>query len=222
MAGTTQFTIGARASCRDGEAGVLSLVVVDPVAREVTHLVIEPAEDVARLVPLSLVEEATPESVRLGCTLAEFGKLDPAEKTRFLPGGPGFASYEQAQVLTWPYYGLAFTDGPLGIGPGVGLGAVPLEQEVTTDTLPLGEVGVHRDDPVHATDGNIGKVQGLVIDSRNRHVTHVLLQEGHLWGRKDVAIPISAVTGVDDGIQLKLSKQEVSELPPVDLQHPDL
>ena len=216
MAGTTQFTIGAKAFCRDGEAGKLTLVVVDPVAREVTHLVIEPLDDVARLVPLALVEEATPESVRLGCTLAEFGKLDPAEKTRFLPGGLGFENYEEAEVLTWPYYGLAFSDGPLGIGPGVGLAAAALQQEVVTDTLPLGEVGIRRDDQVHATDGDIGRVQGLVIDARNHHVTHVLLQEGHLWGRKDVAIPISAVTTVDDGIHLKLSKREVQGLPPVE------
>ena len=46
-------------------------------------------------------------------------------------------------------------------------------------------------------------------------VTHVLLQEGHLWGRKEVAIPISAVTGVDDGIRLNITKKQVEELPPV-------
>ena len=46
-------------------------------------------------------------------------------------------------------------------------------------------------------------------------MTHVLLQEGHLWGRKKVAIPISAVTGVDAGIRLNLTKQQVAELPPV-------
>jgi sporulation protein YlmC with PRC-barrel domain len=217
MAGTTQFTIGAKANCRDGEAGVLSLVVVDPVAREVTHLAIEPAGEDARLVPLSLVEQATPELITLGCTLAEFGKLDAAEKTRFLPGGMAFGEYGPDQVMAWPYYGLAFSDGPLGVGPGLGLAGATLQQEVTTDTLPLGEVGVRRGDQVHATDGDIGKVQGLVIDSRNHHVTHVLLAEGHLWGRKDVAIPISAVTGVEEGIQLKLSKQEVHDLPAVDI-----
>ena len=59
---------------------------------------------------------------------------------------------------------------------------------------------------------------GLVIDSSSHHVTHVLLQEGHLWGRKDVAIPIGAVTGIDDGIQLRLSKQEVQDLPAVDIK----
>jgi hypothetical protein len=53
-------------------------------------------------------------------------------------------------------------------------------------------------------------------------VTHVLLQEGHLWGRKEVAIPITAVAGTSDGIRLKIAKQEVQDLPPVDIDHPDL
>jgi hypothetical protein len=48
----------------------------------------------------------------------------------------------------------------------------------------------------------------------------VLLQEGHLWDRKQVAIPLSAVTGVNDGIRLKLTKAEVQDLPPVDIDHP--
>ncbi|MDQ2811023.1 MAG: hypothetical protein M3Z75_03855 [Actinomycetota bacterium] len=68
--------------------------------------------------------------------------------------------------------------------------------------------------------GISGRVQGLVIDPGSRHVTHVLLQEGHLWGRKDVAIPISAVTGVTDGVQLRITRQAVQELPPVDIDHP--
>jgi sporulation protein YlmC with PRC-barrel domain len=92
-----------------------------------------------------------------------------------------------------------------------------VSQTVTYDKLPLGEVAVRRGQHVHATDGDIGQVQGLVIDSRDQHVTHVLLQEGHLWGRKEVAIPISAVTGVQDGIQLSITRQEVQDLPPVDI-----
>jgi sporulation protein YlmC with PRC-barrel domain len=218
MSGTTQFTIGARADCSDGEAGILALVVVDPVAREVTHLNVEPGGDVGRLVPVSLVTAATPELITLSCTVAEFLALDPAEKVRFLPGGVEFGDYGPEQVLSWPYYGLAFADGPMGVGPGVGLAGAALQQEVVSDTLPLGEVGIRRGDQVQATDGDIGRVQGLVIDSRNHHVTHVLLQEGHLWGRKDVAIPISAVTSVADGIQLRLSKQDVQDLPPVDIK----
>jgi hypothetical protein len=49
----------------------------------------------------------------------------------------------------------------------------------------------------------------------------VLLDEGHLWGEKEVAIPISAVTGFEDGVQLNLTKDEVRDLPPVDIDHPE-
>jgi hypothetical protein len=52
-------------------------------------------------------------------------------------------------------------------------------------------------------------------------VTHVLLQEGHLWGRKEVAIPIGAVASTVGGIRLTIAKQQVRDLPPVDVDHPD-
>lgn len=61
-------------------------------------------------------------------------------------------------------------------------------------------------------------MQGLVIDETSRHVTHILLQEGHLWGKKEVAVPIGAVAKVDEqGIWLTMSKDEVGDLPPVEL-----
>ncbi len=153
-----------------------------------------------RFVPLDLIDATTGE-IRLCCTLAEFGKLDPAEETQFLPGTPGYLGYDPEQVLSAPYY---------------------IAQTVTTyDAVPLEEVEVRRGEHVHATDGHIGKVQGLVIDPENHHVTHVLLQEGHLWGRKEVAIPIRAVTVIDDGIRLNLTKHQVQDLPPVDIHHPN-
>jgi hypothetical protein len=35
-----------------------------------------------------------------------------------------------------------------------------------------------------------------------------------------VAIPIDAVTGVVDSVQLDLTKQQVENLPPADIDHP--
>jgi hypothetical protein len=101
-----------------------------------------------------------------------------------------------------------------------GIGGGNISQTVVSDTVPDGKVEVRRGDQVEATDGDIGRVQGLVIDRRSRHVTHVLLQEGHLWGRREVAIPISAVASTSDGIRLRISKQEVRDLPPVEVDHP--
>ena len=207
MAQTTSFTIGAGASCTDGVGGEVTRMVVNPLTREVTHLVVEPKHrhGSARLVPLDLVDATTGE-IRLGCSLAEFEKLNPAEETRFLPEYPG---YDPEHVLVMPYYSMGIAE------------AYSRPMTVTYDAVPLDEVEVCRGEHVHATDGHIGKVQGLVIDPDSHHVTHVLLQEGHAWGRKEVAIPIGAVSGVDaDGIQLNITKQQVRDLPPVDIHHP--
>ena len=215
MESSTPLMIGAGARCSDGACGEVTRVVVDPVARAVTHLVVEPAgrEGLARLVPLDLVD-ATAGEIRLRCTLAEFEHLDAAEEMQFVPGTRGYAAYGPEQVLSWPYSSLAGVTGVAGDT------VTGVSETVTYDTVPLGEVAVRRGDRVHAADGAIGHVEGLVIDPRNHHVTHVLLQEGHLWGRKEVAIPISSVTGADDGIRLNLSKAQVRDLPPVDINHP--
>jgi sporulation protein YlmC with PRC-barrel domain len=206
MADTT-FTIGTAAVCSDGPCGAVNRVVVDPVARELTHLVVEPEHraGLGRLVPLDMVE-AGPDEVRLRYTLAEFEKLPSAEETDFLPGGSGYDAYAAHEAYYWPYFGL---EG--GADPRLAL-ASAVE---TRDALPPGEIGVRRGEAVHATDGEIGKVEGLVIDSARGHVTHVLLQEGHLWGRKEVAIPIGAVEKIDEGITVNLTKQEIEALPAV-------
>jgi hypothetical protein len=44
-------------------------------------------------------------------------------------------------------------------------------------------------------------------------VTHILLDEGHLWGKRRVAIPIGAVAGFSDGVRLSLTRDEVRDLP---------
>ena len=80
-----------------------------------------------------------------------------------------------------------------------------------------GEVGIRRGERVHAVIGQIGRVKGLAVVPPDSVVTHVLLDEGHLWGRKRVAIPIGDVTGIDDdGVAVRLSKDQIKDLPPVD------
>ena len=222
MADTTQFTIGTEASGSDGAVGRLIRVIVDPTVEEVTHLVIEPEHrpDLGRLVPLDLVDFNDPSAgISLRCTKVQFENLDPAEDTQVIPAtrrlrglrpGPDRASCPTtASAAGRSCPASSFDDG--AIAP----------QLVATDSVPLGEVEISRGQPVQATDGDIGRVQGLVIDPASRHVTHVLLQEGHLWGKKEVAIPIGAVASTRDGIQLKLSKHEVQDLPPVDASHPE-
>jgi sporulation protein YlmC with PRC-barrel domain len=222
MSGSGQFTIGSEVACSDGVCGELRRVVVDPVARTLTHLVVEPRhrQGDGRLVPIDIVESAAAE-IQLRCTMAEFNALEDAEETQFLPGAPGQWDYQQQQMLSLPYYGLG-----TGTGMGLGIGGMHVggpnvgPEAVTTDRVPVGEVEVRRGDQVHATDGAIGQIRGLVIDPSDHHVTHVLLDEGHLWGKKTIAIPINAVKDAKDGVRLNLTKDQVRDLPAVDVDLP--
>ena len=225
MSEITHFTIGTEVFCSDGICGQLTRVVLDPVARTLTHLVVEPDRQrgIGRLVPLDLVDsDLDSGQIRLQCTIARFDKLENAEETQFLPAAPGEWGYGQRQMLVWPYYGLGL-GGSMGMGTGGvnmgrgGTAMASIPRTVVHDRVPLGEVEVRRGEPVHAVNGTIGRVRGLVINPGDHQVTHVLLDEGHLWGRKRVAIPISAVASVENGVRLMLSKDQVRDLPPVEV-----
>ena len=192
----TEFAMGATASCVDGPGGKVSRLIIDPATETVTHLVIEPKHrlGVGRLVPLDLVD-TTAGDIRLRCTVDEFCELEPAQETELID------------------------DVTAGLGIGglnAPMGVVSPVQTILEDVVPLGEADIDRGDPVHALDGEIGRVHGLLVDPHDHRVTHVLLEEGHLWGRKKVSIPASAVTGVEHGIWLSLTKKQVEDLPPAD------
>lgn len=216
MTHSTAFTIGSDVSCSDGRCGQLRRIVVDPVARVLTHLVVEPKHRIGagRLVPVELAS-VTPSGIRLTCTRAAFDALEHADEARFLPATSDVWGYAQQEVLLQPYY--AGFRGMAMSGPGSTSGT-----RKTIDRIPLGEIELRRGDEVYATDGLIGRVQGLVIDSSDHHVTHVLLDEGHLWGKKRVAIPIHAVVELGSGVQLTLAKAEVQDLPDIGVATPCL
>lgn len=218
MAEQLQFTIGAEVSCTDGVCGRVVWVVVDRGAPTwvITHLVVEPTHraGLGRFVPLGHVRsvDAGSGTIALDCTTEQFEQLDSAEVTEFLPSSGAYPGYGPAQLIARPYY----TSEPHLTGD-----MAPATSLTVTSDAPLpdeqNDVAVHSA-RAHATDGDIGQVEGLVIDPRNHQVTHVLLKEGHLWGRKDVAIPLAAVKEADDeGIHLSITKQEVGDLPPVDV-----
>jgi sporulation protein YlmC with PRC-barrel domain len=192
MAAETKFAFGATVNCSDGLCGEVSRMIIDPATRSVTHLVIEAKHrrEPGRLVPLDLVDTTTGD-IRLRCTLAEFDKLEPAEETELL-GGVGAT-------------GVGGTSAPMGIPHA--------SRTDVQDVIPRGEREVGRGDHVHALDGEIGQVEGCLVDPGDHRVTHVLLQEGHFWGRKEVTIPMSAVTGIEDGIRLDLTKKQIEDLP---------
>jgi hypothetical protein len=192
-----EYEIGLGVRCTDGDAGVVLALVTNPLRRALAHLAVgdehEPTE--ARLVPVELVRAVTAEGVELACSCEELARLPEFHDVEFIPY---VAAGDPSATLAWPYYGT-----PAGEIPAI------------VDRVPPGEVEIRRGDPVHATDGSIGHVEGLVADTEGL-ITHVLLQEGHLWKKKEVAIPVGSVEAIDaDGIHLRLRKHEVGELPEI-------
>ena len=94
---------------------------------------------------------------------------------------------------------------------------------MTVDTVPdqlPDEDEVFRGDHVHATDGDIGHVLGFVVEAGSGRVTSILLREGHLWDRRTVLVPRSAVAEVGaDGFSLNITREQVRHLPPADIEH---
>jgi hypothetical protein len=79
---TTPFTIGTEVRCSDGACGELTGVVVDPLARALTHLIVDPkySRTAGHLVPIEAVE-STADQIRLRCSIVEFGAFPAAEET---------------------------------------------------------------------------------------------------------------------------------------------
>lgn len=56
----------------------------------------------------------------------------------------------------------------------------------------------------------------LLVDPESEHITHLVVREGHLWGQRDVTIPISKVDRMEgNAIYLKLDKESVEALPTI-------
>jgi sporulation protein YlmC with PRC-barrel domain len=72
---------------------------------------------------------------------------------------------------------------------------------------------------VAARDGTLGHVGELVLNPETGHISHLVLEEGHLWAKKEVAVPVSAIDYLlEDTVYLKLDKREVESLPTVQVK----
>lgn len=228
MSEAAKYIIGAAVHCQDAECGELRRILLDPPTRSITHLVVEPRHrrNGGRLVPITQVEATSAEDVRLGCTAAEFDGFEPAEEVEVRTEARIDWESQHARaggMRGFGPLGLGLPRGVDGLGRGTGASAgVRMEsQGVLEHNIPEDEGEVGRGQPVHASDGPIGHVHGVVADPQGHQVTHVLLCKGHLWGEKEVAIPASAVKMiVDDGVYLTLTKKEVGELPPLTAGRP--
>lgn len=202
----TQLTLGTEVRCTDGACGRLHRIIVGPggpgAGATLTHLAVGPdGLSDGRLVPARLIA-GVDEHILLGCGIAEFGELEPATET-----APEYTA-------SWPYPeqgpGGRFPFGVEGIERDTGYG----NRTTTRDRIPPGGAEIRRGEPVYAVDGQVGRIRGLFVDLRDRRVTRLLVESGHLGGHHArIAVPAASVRTFADGVRLGLSREEVHHHP---------
>ncbi len=203
-----EIPLNAQVECTDGVCGRSVYVLINPVIDQVTHLVVkeDSSPNTEYIVPVDVVSKTIADTIQLRCSTAELEKMDPFVKTTFIEekvpervhayGGGGRA--EMGSFYYWPYI-------------------IPESiAQVSEEHLqiPPGELAVQRGTRVEAMDGYVGHVDEFIVNPENSHITHMVMREGHLWGKKDVIIPLSAMGDTrEDTVFLKLNKHQIESLP---------
>jgi len=209
-----RLELGRPVRCTDDVVGELADLVIDPVKKRVTHLVVKPHDGLGEghLVPIELAEAAAKgPDISLKCTSEDVRRLPHAEEFTYLRLEEALQSDPDwdvgvTNVLALPYYEDAGFDGyATGVGQDIGM---------VYDRVPKGEVEVRRSSNVITSDGNyLGDVDGFLVDDDDQ-ITHFVLERGHLWGRREVTVPIGAVAKVEsDTVTVSLSADEIGALP---------
>ncbi len=192
----------AKVYCTDGECGESTRVIVESDTKQVTHVVVKEKQspNAERIIPLDWVVDTDSDSIHVSGTSEELKKMDEFVERRFT-------------AVSVP-----------ALSPGSGM-YMPLDRSVPTMTdvdlvhsdeerLRAGQVTLERGAKVEATDGRVGIVDEFVVDPNDKTVSHLVMQKGHLWGKREVSIPMSDIDRVEkDVVYLKLSKYEIEALP---------
>ncbi|MFN2103328.1 MAG: PRC-barrel domain-containing protein [Candidatus Promineifilaceae bacterium] len=195
--------------CSDGLCGRSTAVVINPISQKVTHIAVATKEMLHSeyLVPVDLIKESQPDAIQLSCSRNTLATLDPFHKVKFVSLNDleetdrpptEIPEAHLSSAWLWPY---VTAEGGYG-------------NYINVEQISHEELAIHRGAQVSATDGKVGKVDEFVINPENDKITHLVLREGHLWGQKDIMIPITEIDRTEtDTVYLKLSKDAIEHLP---------
>jgi hypothetical protein len=203
-----RLDLGSPVRCADGEGGVLADLVIDPRARRVTHLVVEPRHRhaLARLVPIELAGRSG-SRLTLECRVRDLHRMPTVHELEFRRLSDSPLRDPDWTVGVQDVLALPDPDFPgLAWNPGDGEPRVGLED----DRIPGGEVEIGRGSAVTSADGwPLGKVAGVLAADDDR-ITHVVLRRHRVRRPRNLTLPIDAVERVDgDAVRLRLTRREV-------------
>lgn len=194
--------------CTDGLAGRSLAIIMNPADNVVTHIAVQ-GHGVflgEYLVPIEAIASTTAQQIQLHWTTAQFSQAARFDKT-VLVGGESEEALTDSTV--WAYA----ATGEMGFG------AAPLTPYMLVEEVPASELAVHRGAHVNAVDGRVGQVDEFLIDPQTNKISHIVLHKGHLWGKRSITVPVSAIDHVaDDVVHLNLDKAAIEALPSVPMR----
>ena len=210
---------GASVFTSDGqEVGKIDRVVLNPVDKEVTHVVIHTGHLIAtdKVVPVSLIGPATEERVTLRGDKAELEALPDFEERHYVPITSAEAQRDKepgaASALYW-YPPVGFTWWGTGRVPGY-YGVIPPFVVKTERHIPEGEVALKEGAKVLSVDGDhVGHVEAILTDVETDRATHILVSKGLLL-KETKLIPTTWISTVlEDEIHLLVGSSLLGDLP---------
>ena len=215
-----KLRLGQTVRATDGDVGELADIIVDPVTRNVTHVVVEPHHRhmQARLVPVALVRNSDADVLDVSVARNHVRALQRVSFSEFVRlGSPLDVGDEwdigNQTVMAQPYW----TGGFIGASQ-----TWSDQAQVTFDRIPKGECEIRRQSTVHDVDDHVvGRVEGLFVDAD--HVTAVVVRSGLPGFHRFVVVPLGAVATVGaDRITLGIDRNAFDRLSSADdLYAPD-
>ena len=127
----------AEVQCTDGSGGNIERIIVDPVTRKITHIVVRESGMLGEAVmtPVEFITESTPTTVRIRLSIKELKDLQIFVEKNYLTTSPesipmaqlGYGVYPIGGVAYWPFYPVSESD-----------------YIIIDSSLPKGELALHR------------------------------------------------------------------------------
>ena len=208
--------LNVKVNCLDGNCGRSSHVIIDPSNQSVTYLVVQNnnfLDSSMRLVTWDKIVATTHKSIQLNCTLRELAAMEKFTKIHYLDRDS--AEYS---AFSLPATEIFDELDPYFMMPDVyadSICAIPVVEEC----IPAGEIAVRCKADVEAIDGHVGRLDELVIDPHDGHITGLVVRKGHFWQRKELTLPVKAIAQIDEYVvRLNLDRKTVESLPAVPIK----
>jgi sporulation protein YlmC with PRC-barrel domain len=200
--------MNAEVVCIDGVAGKSTHIIVDLVTEQVTHFVLKtdhPSKEY--LVPIDEIKGSERSVILLDCNKEDLEHFYPFHKSYFngadvYEGTPPLPSGGTTSATMYhPYraadYGTVSSSG----------------------WSHYAEIALNKWALVLATDGEVGKIDELLIDPETHRITHLILRQHFIFNKWIVTIPVSDIERTEmNAVYLKIDKKAVEALPTVALK----